>query len=101
VLTDADAASRRLLLAELQAALNAIGVRSILAGNHRLVLRNEHDHYEPSGPTDPQLHVLTAAGTRVATTEGTRYTLTSGPSYPASDPAAAATRIAGHQPAAT
>jgi hypothetical protein len=54
VLTDAYATSRRLLLAELQAALNAIGVRSVLAGNRRLVLRYEQDHYEPSGPTDPQ-----------------------------------------------
>jgi hypothetical protein len=83
------------LLAELQAALVGLGVRSVVARNHRLVLRwNSIGPFGPSGPTDPQLHVLISAGSVVVTVDGDSYRLDCGEDVPASDPASVARRIA-------
>jgi hypothetical protein len=94
ILDQAEAARRKLVLAELQAALAQLGTRSVLAGNHRLVLRyNDPPPQLPSGPTNPALHILAPGRTRTATTDGTTYQLDDGQHHPASDPAAAATAI--------
>jgi hypothetical protein len=98
VLDNDEAARRTLLLSELQAALAALGVQSIRARRHRLVLRyNDPPPLMPSGPTDPTLHVFTPAGTRVATTDGTAYRLDDGQELPAADPTAAAAAICSAQ----
>jgi len=100
ILDEADAASRAILLTELQATLSALGTRSIRANRHRLVLRyNDPPPLMPSGPTDPALHIFSPAGTRVATTDGTVYQLNDGQEFPVSDPAAAATAICRTKPA--
>ena len=90
ILSGTEANRRMLLLADLQAALAAHDIASVLARNHRLVLRSERGPCEPSGPTDPQLHIFTRDGTDVATTDGITYSLASGTEYPAGDPAATA-----------
>ncbi len=68
----------------------ALGVRSVLARNHRLVLRSNCSPCEPSGLTEPQLHIFAPDGPVIATTDGTTYRLTSGTECPAADPAAVA-----------
>src|SRR6266699_4037888 len=93
ILQEAEVARRMHLLAELQDALAALGVRSVLARNHRLVLQYNRVPYGPCGMTDPQLHVFTPDGTCVATTDGTTFHLASGRQCPADDPAAAATFV--------
>jgi hypothetical protein len=98
VLATRDASRRATLLADLQSALAALGVRSVLARHHRLVLRGGRTtpigtRPEPSGPTDPELHILGPAATEIATTDGTAYHVASGTRYPADDPAAAAISI--------
>lgn len=93
ILAEGEAARRMLALAELQAALQAQQVRSVLARNHRLVLQYSAGPWEPSGLTNPHLHVFGPDGTDIATTDGMTYRLASGPEYPAADPAAAATAI--------
>lgn len=91
ILAEAEAARRMLALAELQTTLAARGVRSVLARNHRLVLRYNEGPCTPSGLTDPALHVLAPDGTStIATTDGTAYRLASGAECTAGDPAAAA-----------
>jgi hypothetical protein len=82
-----------LALGELQAALSALGVRCVLARNHRLVLRYNRARSAPSGLTDPKLHILAPEGTRIATTDATAYRLDNGQEYSASDPAAAAAAL--------
>jgi hypothetical protein len=81
-------------LAQLQAALDARGVRCVLARHHRLVLRYNCRPSEPSGLTDPQLHIFVPSGTEIATTDITSYQLASGRVFSASDPSAAAAVIA-------
>ena len=93
ILADADVARRMILLAVLQDALAALGVRSILARNHRLVLQYSRVPSGPSGQTDPQLHIFAPDGTDIATTDGSTYNLASGEKCPAGDPASAATLI--------
>ncbi len=93
ILATAEVTRRMLLLGELQEALAALGVRSVLARNHRLVLQYNRVPYGPCGMTDPQLHVFTPDGTCVATTDGTTFHLASGRQCPADDPAAAATFV--------
>jgi hypothetical protein len=95
ILSDSEADSRLRLLAELRAELSALGVESVLARNHRLVLRYNAVPLDPSGLTDPQLHIFTAEGKRVATTDGMVYRLDRGGEFPAGDAAAAATLIRG------
>ena len=97
ILADDQVARRMRLLRDLQAALARMGVHSVLARNHRLVLRwYSAGPFGPSGPTDPELHVFTPSGTAVATTDGTAYRLASGFNYPAADPAAAAAMVRDH-----
>lgn len=69
----------------------------MLARHHRLVLRFSDEHHQPSGLTDPHLHVFTPGGTDIATTNGITYLFTSGKSYPAGDPAAAAAAVRSDQ----
>lgn len=80
-------------LADLQVALEAHGVRCVPARNHRLVPRYNATPPEPSGLTDPALHIFTPGGTAIATTDGHIYTLPGGHASPVTDPAAAATAI--------
>ena len=93
IVAPAEVTRRMLLLADLQAALEFNEVHSVLARNHRLVLTSGRAPCEPSGPTDPQLHIFTPDGTDIATTDGITYTLASGHECPASNPHAAATMI--------
>jgi hypothetical protein len=94
ILEQSEAARRKLQLSELQATLAALGIDSIRAARHRLVLRySDPPPLLQSGPTDPTLHVFGQAGTRIISTDGTVYRLDNGREYPAGDPAAAATAI--------
>jgi len=94
VLAPAEAARRLALLADLRASLTGEGLHCVLARTSRLVLREGNDvPYEPSGPTDPRLYILAADGNRIVTTDGAAYCV-AGQLYPASDPPAAAERIA-------
>jgi len=93
ILADGEVARRTHQLTELQDALAALGVRSVLARNHRLVLRYNRVPSGPSGMTDPELRILAPAGTHIATTDGTTYRLASSQEYPAGDPAAVAALI--------
>ena len=98
VLTQSEASRRLLKLAGLQTALTNLGVRSVLARHRRLVLRwHSAGPFGPSGPTDPELHIFTPAGTTVATTDGTVYHLLAGQQGPAADPVAAAALIPARQ----
>ena len=94
VLSQDEAARRLLLLADLQTCLANLGVRCVLARNHRLVLRwHSSGSFGPSGLTDPQLHIFTPAGAAVATTDGSTFCLATGQRYHADDPVAAAADI--------
>ena len=93
ILTEAEVARRMSLLAELQAALTAQGIRCVLARNHRLVLHYNVVPSGPSGMTDPVLHIFTPEGTDIATTDGSSYHLARGEKCPACDPVAAAVLI--------
>jgi hypothetical protein len=94
ILDEAEASQRALLLAELQAALSALGVQSISARRQRLVLRyNDPAPLPPSGPTNPALHIFGPDSTSVVTTDCAMYRLDDGRELPASDPAAAAAAI--------
>jgi hypothetical protein len=63
ILDGAEVARKLGQLAALQAALAAAGMRSVLARNHRLVLRYNESPCEPSGLTDPQLYIFAPSGT--------------------------------------
>ena len=93
VLADAEAWRRRVLLITLKDALAARGVPSLLVGRHVLALRATAP-FEPSGPANPELHVLSAATREVITTDGAVYRLNTGGALPADDPAGAAERLA-------
>jgi hypothetical protein len=93
ILTQAEVAGRMLLLAELQVALAALGVQSVLARNHRLVLRSSRGPCAPSGLTNPHLHIVTPDGSNIATTDGSTYSFASGQVCPANDPEAVATIV--------
>lgn len=95
IISDAEVTRRVALLAELQAALGAAGVQALLVRNRRIVLRSAGTGREPSGPTDPQLHIFLDDGTEIATTDGTRYEFTTGPAHPATDPQAAVDSLTG------
>jgi len=95
LLNKEEASRRAALLSELQSALAAQGVRSVLARHHRLVLSGGSTKCAPSGPTDPQLHIFTPEGTDIATTHGSTYHFASGDAHPADDPARAARHRSG------
>lgn len=93
ILEDAEVARRKLLLAELQSALDASEIACVLAGRQRLVLRfNDPPRQPRSGPTDPSLHILNNART-VVTTDGSSYRLSDGHDFPISDVTAVAAVI--------
>jgi len=93
ILSDSEAARRKALLGELQATLAVLGCQSVLARTRRLVLRSADGITEPSGPTNPQLHVLQPGRTCIITTDGTAYHLPGSQTCPITDPAAAAATI--------
>jgi hypothetical protein len=93
ILTEADVARRMLVFAGLQEALAALEIRSVVARNHRLVLRRNIGLYAQSGLTDLKLYIFALDGTETATTDGTTYYLASGTEYPASEPDATAMAI--------
>lgn len=94
VLDETEADRRAIVLAELQSALNGLGVRCVLARRHRLVLRyNDPPPLAPSGPTSPTLHIFAPGRTRTASTDGTVYRLDDDRQFPAASPAAAAAAI--------
>jgi hypothetical protein len=99
ILDQDDASRRSALLAELQTALAGHRVRSVLARNHRLVLRSDDSPYQPSGPTQPELHISTPHGTLTATTDGQHYHLPGGQDYPAADMPAAVAAVTNHRTA--
>lgn len=90
ILAREEATRRAALLADLQGALAALGIRSVLARRHRLVLSGGQTKCEPSGPTDPELHIFTSRGKDIATACGSAYLFASGGAHPVSDPAQAA-----------
>jgi hypothetical protein len=96
VLDEPEADRQALMLAELQAALTALDVNTVLARRHRLVLRySDPPPLAPSGPTSPTLHIFAPDGTRTATADGSVYQLDDGRTFPISDPATAAAAICG------
>jgi hypothetical protein len=95
ILAKEEASRRAALLCDLQSALAARGISSILARNHRLVLEGASTKCAPSGPTDPQLHIFTPGGTSITTTNGKAYLL-DGDRYPAGDPDGAAAAACRH-----
>ena len=101
ILATAEVTRRMLMLAELRDALAALGVRSVLARHHRLVLQYNRSPCEPSGLTDPHLHIFGPDGTDIAATDGTTFSLASGPEYPTADLAAAAIAMRHGQHAAS
>jgi hypothetical protein len=94
VLHETEVIRRVTLLTELQAALAALGIQSMLVRNRRLVLRSASSGLERSGPTDPQLHVFADDGTEIVTTDGALYQFSGGPACLVSDPSAAAAGLA-------
>jgi hypothetical protein len=99
ILDETEVTHRMLRLGELQSALSGLGIECVLARNHRLVLRYNTVPCEPSGLTNPELHIFTPRGTTTATTDGTTYLFGDGRQLPAGNPAAAAALIA--QPASS
>jgi len=100
ILPEAEVTRRMLLLAQLQTSLAGLGVRSVLARHHRLVLQYNRVPSGPSGMTDPELHIFLPEATDTATTDGSTYRLAGGRQCPAGDPAAAAALIRQGRPAA-
>lgn len=100
VLSDDEAASRMRLLADLRAALSALGIQSLLARRQRLVLvsRYMEGPFDPSGLTDPQLHVFLPSGALSVTTDGVSYRLAK-QKFPVEEPSAAAAAIRATRPA--
>ena len=93
VLDEAEVAKRRMLLTELQAVLATSGIRCVVAGRQRLVLRySEPPPHALSGPVDPALYVLSPAE-NVVTTECACYRLRDGREFPVTDRVAVAAAI--------
>jgi hypothetical protein len=99
ILDETDVAIRMAALKRLQAALEELGIPSVLVGRHRLVLRYNDPSCPRSGLTDPELRIFIAGRQARATTDGACYRLGSRQQFPASDPAAAAGRICRNRPA--
>ncbi len=96
ILAPAEITRRLLMLVELQGALAAQGIHSVLARTHRLVLQYNYSGCEPSGPTDPELHIFIPGGLidTVATADGSVYSLVGTERCSVSDPSAAVAVIA-------
>lgn len=93
ILGEAEVQRRVLILAGLQSELDVLGVRAVLARNHKLTLRYNVPGPQPCGMTDPVLHVFGPSGMRKATTDGSCFRIDSGEEFPVDDPAGTATRI--------
>ncbi len=94
ILHEGEVSRRMHLLAELRQALSATGVESVLARNHRLILRYSESPCAPSGLTDPTLHILGGGHEGIVTTNGAVYSLPGDRQCPVSHPAQAALTIA-------
>jgi hypothetical protein len=99
ILAREEATRRTALLTDLQSALAAQGIRSVLARHHRLVLGGSQTKCEPSGSTDPQLHIFTSPGKDIATASGSAYLFASGAEHPVNDPAQAVRHAIGRNDA--
>jgi hypothetical protein len=89
ILAKDEAGRREALLSDLQNALAACGLKSVIVRRHRLVLEGASTKAATSGQTDPQLHVFIPGGRSVVTASGQGYLL-GGCAFPASDAASAA-----------
>jgi len=109
VLAGQEADRRKAVLTRLQEVLAVHGLESVLAARHILVLRGAGPA-QPSGPGDPELHILGGGRRQVITTDGRRYHFGNAGTHPADDPGGAAGRVLfadirhdwnGHQPPAS
>jgi hypothetical protein len=91
ILHQFEVARRMRLLTALQETLEQRQIRSIPARHHRLVLYRE-GLCEPSGLTDPQLHVFGPDNKHVVTINGSAYVLDGGEQF--KSPATTAAAIA-------
>jgi len=92
VLAAEEADRRKAVLARLQEVLAVHGLASVLAARHILVLRGAGPA-QPSGPGDPELHILGAGRRQVITTDGRLYHFGDAGTHPADDPGGAACRV--------
>jgi hypothetical protein len=92
ILDREEANRRKAALARLQDELADLGVESVLVGRHVLRLSGPGP-WQPSGPADPELHVLATNWRCTVTTDGERYQLINGAKHPADDPAGAARHL--------
>jgi len=109
VLAAEEADRRKAVLARLQEVLAVHGLASVLAARHILVLRGAGPA-QPSGPGNPELHILGAGRRQVITTDGRLYHFGDVGTHPADDPGGAAGCVLfadirhdwnGHQPPAS
>ena len=91
ILDEAEVARRMRLLAALQETLKQRQIQGILARNQRLVLRYNGGPHEPSGLTDPKLHVF-GPQKHVVTIKDSAYVLDGGKQF--NSPAIVAATIA-------
>jgi hypothetical protein len=90
-LTGDEADRRKAVLIQLQDALAARGIESVLVGRHALTLRSHgRGPAQPSKSGDPELHVVGAGRHRIVTTDGRHYRLGDNRMHPADDPRGAA-----------
>jgi len=93
ILTEEEVARRVLLLTELRHAISGYGVCGVLTRNHRIVLRYPAHHSQPSGMTEPKLHLFLPGSRDIVMTDGAVFRLASGGVFAAANPAAAAREI--------
>jgi len=87
VLAGQEADHRKAVLTRLQEVLAVHGLESVLAARHILVLRGAGPA-QPSGPGDPELHILGAGRRQVITTTTSAMPARTPPMTPAEQPAA-------------
>jgi hypothetical protein len=96
ILRDEEAERQRGLLLGLQAALDGLGIESVLARNHRLALPTKYVQVSgASGLKPPSLHVFAVrlGLVRVQVSDGESFLLATGQSFPARDAVRAADEI--------
>jgi hypothetical protein len=93
ILTEEEVASRVLLLTGLRHALAGHGVCGVPSRTHRIVLWYPARHGQPSGMTEPKLHLFMPGGRDIVTTDGTVFRLASGGVFAARNLPAAALAI--------
>lgn len=99
ILAAEEVGRRKVVLIRLQDALAAQGIESVLVGRHALTLRTAGP-WQPSGPADPELHVLGVGHRHIVTTDGQHYHFADGDVCPAGDPVGAASRLVSARPQA-